>query len=52
MTKQEFEALRKQAYEQMNRSMENATTDTQKKQILRNYNEQMRMLRSTYEWNS
>lgn len=51
MTTQEFEALRKQAYEQMQKSMENATTDNQKRQILRNYNEYMRTLRSEYEWN-
>ena len=50
MTKQEYEELRKQAYEQMQKSMENATTDNQKRQILRNYNEYMRNLRSLKEW--
>ena len=50
MTKQEFETLRKQAYENMQKSMEHAS-DSQKRQILRNYNEYMRTLRSEYEWN-
>lgn len=52
MDKQEFEMLRERAYEKMQKMMENATTDSQRRKILNDYNEYMRYLRSNFEWSN